>query len=179
MRKVKYFLIIALLTGFLGVGAIIHYSDGKSAETSASVAVVANEVKEEPTLPTVEELLTLVNAERAKVGVKPLVLDPLLNKSAQLKSDELLREEWDDTPHVNDAGKHGYEYVSEAGAGCVYGSENLYTSSSQIASQDALNWWTNSLTHKEALLDSKYETTGFGISGTLKVYIVEHFCDHE
>lgn len=39
--------------------------------------------------PDAQELLELVNAERAKVGVAPLVIDERVQKSAQLKADDM------------------------------------------------------------------------------------------
>lgn len=129
-------------------------------------------VKENP--PTVEELFKLVNEERAKVGVKPLILDPRLNKSAQEKADELVKEGWDSTPHVNNAGKHGYQLIGEVAPECKVGSENLAT---QITSKRIVDSWNDSPKHKEAMSNQNFTITGFGIAkAKYTYYTTEHFC---
>lgn len=175
ITKNKRFLLIPLLIAVIALVAVFW----PSTEASAPKEVTSTVYEEKPveTPPTVEELLTLVNAERAKVGVKPLTIDPGLNQSAQMKSDELLREGWDDTPHVSDSGKRGISYIQDLGVRCDPASENVsYADKGLNTSRSAIVGWLNSPLHKVAMLDSKYETTGFGISG---VYITEHFCDYE
>lgn len=124
--------------------------------------------------PTVQGLLDAVNAERAKAGVKPLVLDERLNKSAQSKTDDekAIGYYGHDNPTT---GKHGYDLAHEAVPNCTYVSENILVNQAETNTTKAsMHQWLNSPAHKEALLDSKYELTGFGITGTL---VAEHFCD--
>lgn len=121
--------------------------------------------------PDAQELLELVNAERVRVGVAPLVIDERLNQSAQAKADDMAKNNYFD--HVDAAGKHGYEYAYEYNAECMTASENIYWGRTTNTTQGALNWWMNSKPHHDAILNSEYTLTGFGIAGNK---VVEHFC---
>lgn len=124
--------------------------------------------------PTVEELYRLTNEERVKAGVKPLELNPLLNKSAQMKADDMLANNYFD--HVNPTtGKNGPTYVMDVGADCYYQSENL---SADLTSEGALVDWRGSEPHYGAIISPRYDSTGFGIAkGSDYYYVVQHFCD--
>lgn len=126
--------------------------------------------------PTVQELLKLVNEERAKVGVAPLAIDERLNESAQFKADDMVTNDY--ISHEDRNGKHGYEYAQEAtGESCSLVGENYYWGTgNRITSTAALDGWMNSKSHHDAILEDEYELTGFGIAGTDKIVVVEHFC---
>ncbi len=142
-----------------------------------TVPVQAVEVPKTVQLPTIEKptpqrLLELTNAERAKVGAKPLIMDERLNQSAQKKVDELFAEGWDDTPHINNSGVRGYKYVGEFMPVCQTASENLLFNSYDV--NMGFNWWMNSPAHKASILDARYEYVGFAVNGG---YVAQHFCD--
>lgn len=144
-----------------------------------------------PTPPTVDELLRLVNEERAKVGVAPLVIDPLLNQSAQMKSDDMALNNY--FGHVDANGKHGWDYINDVNKRCTSASENIV---GVATATGAIDWWMGSDSHRLALQDPKYESTGIGISyvnriplanivtskpvytDMINTYVItEHFCD--
>lgn len=102
------------------------------------------------------------------------MLDPLLIKSAQLKADEI--EQTGVFEHAGTTGKHGLAYIQDLGVqGCRYIAENL---AADTTSKGAVVDWLESKPHRDAMLDDRYDTTGFGISsGPGYQYIVEHFCD--
>lgn len=142
-----------------------------------STRVATQSVKQPvSTPPTVDELLRLVNLERQKAGVAALTLDPLLNQSAQYKAAELQVEGWDDSPHVNRSGRHGYDYIGDFGKRCLIQSENLQENLSQASSVGIVAYWKESPSHYATMIDPRYESTGFGISGQM---IVQHFCDEQ
>jgi uncharacterized protein YkwD len=118
--------------------------------------------------PTVERLLELTNAERIKAGVAPLVLDERLNMSAQAKADDMVVNNY--YGHINPV--TGVSGPTTITAECYYQSENINNNS--VDSKRTVDSWMNSKPHKEAILDTKYETTGFGIKDG---YTVQHFCD--
>lgn len=131
------------------------------------------QTQEKPKPPTVDELLRLVNDERAKVGVARLTLDERLNASAQRKADEMVAE--NRFEHTNNAGVHGYAYAQEVAPECIYISEN-YTGA--FSSKDAMSRWLDSTPHRLAIQDSRYDITGIAIQRAPDWYIVvEHFCD--
>jgi uncharacterized protein YkwD len=122
--------------------------------------------------PTVSELLILINAERAKVGVKPLVIDERLNQSAQRKADDEVKYNYFGHISPHD-GKHGYEYINDVGIYCKIDAENLRENANINTSQAAISGWDNSAPHYTAMINPNYTATGFGINGH---EIVEHFC---
>lgn len=155
-------LLIVATAGIAAFGLSHH-----TAQNTASQVVVS-----QPQPPTVNELLTLVNAERAKVGVAPLIEDSKLDVSAQLKADDMNNNHY--YSHVDASGKHGYMYAYEAEPiKCNSPSENLDYAPTLYTSKEAVAAWMNSTAHREALLSPQYTITGFGVAG---LYTVEHFC---
>lgn len=122
--------------------------------------------------PTKEELLRLVNVERAKHGVAPLVEDVRLDQSAQRKSDDELKYGYFGHISPHDS-KHGYEYINDVGINCKTDGENLTENIHDNTAQAAVTAWIKSPPHHAAMIDADYTLTGFGISGT---EVVEHFC---
>ena len=124
--------------------------------------------------PTAEDLLELVNAEREKVGVAPLKIDANVQKSAQLKADDMAKNNYFD--HVDANGKHGYEYIKDHAPNlCKQVSENITdnTVAEDNYSQMSFYSWKSSPPHYKAMINPEYTLTGFGVSGTK---VVQHFC---
>ena len=159
---------VYLLTA--GVLAYIEVNSPQNASTTAT-STVTEAVK--PTPPTVDELLRLVNAERAKVGVAPLTLDERLNQSAQRKADDMTEYGYFDHVSPND-GRHGFEYIADTGIYCETDSENLTQNTLINDARHAFDAWVASEAHHSAMVDPAYDLTGFGISGN---YVVQHFCN--
>lgn len=122
--------------------------------------------------PTREELLQLVNEERAKVGVEPLVVNPMLEESAQWKADDMAVYNY--FGHENHDGTRGVDIIPNfAGEICIVGSENLVDNIYTNTAEGSLQAWKTSQSHYDAMVNPNYTLTGFGINGTK---IVEHFC---
>ena len=124
--------------------------------------------------PDAQEILELVNQERTRIGVAPLVMDERLNASAQEKADDMMNRNYRD--HVSPEGIHGYELVfKHTGGECRHAGENLAwrTDNTVGTTRDAFNWWMSSEPHRKAIQDSKYTKTGIGIN---KDVVVQHFC---
>ena len=90
--------------------------------------------------------------------------------SAQLKANTIVAE--DNYSHVDREGVRGAEYISSFTNSCTYGSENLNDNSQDSAS--TIDSWMNSTAHSQAILDTRYEYIGIGLSNG---YAVQHFCD--
>ena len=128
--------------------------------------------KAEPHIFTVDELLAEANRLRAEKGVKPLTIDPRLNESAQWKAQDMA--DYDYFGHVRD-GYHGWQKVNELAPECVAG-ENIEKEAQPFSSP--FDWWVTSKPHYEAILDVKYDTTGFGVvKNGDEILYVQHFCD--
>lgn len=159
-------MILSLIAFMLSAG--LYLKNAPKAQTPVIAPVNA---PQSISPPTIDELFALINAERAKVGVAPLAINPLLNKSAQMKADEMVI---DGYGHVNSSGKHGYSFIDDVGARCSYGSEN---NNAAITSVEAVEEWMGSPSHRQAILDPRWSETGFGIAKYADYYyVVQHFC---
>lgn len=125
---------------------------------------------------TSENLLRRVNAERAKVGVAPMTIDENVQKSAQLKVDDLIARNYRDhylpeAPNATLTPEMGY-YVNLS---CSSSSENLFyhRSNTNINIDSAMTGWMSSEAHRNAILNPAYTKTGFGITDKV---LIEHFC---
>ena len=142
--------------------------------------IATNIESTQPALPTHDELLTLVNAERTKTGVASLKVDERLNESAQRKADDEVKYDYFDHVSPSD-GRHGYTYAYDTGIKCSFVSENLHFGTGNFTTARAtIEGWLKSKAHREAMLDSKYSLTGFGVAlmkDNKTVTVVEHFCE--
>lgn len=172
--------ITLLAIPIFGVVADAVYDAGLSfteqSKATETVAKPAGMKPREITPLTVENLLERINAERAKYGVQPLVIDERLNQSAQVKADDMRNRDYRE--HVDPDGKQGYEYAFEMASDACgsYASENYVWSkdgSTFNGLETSIGSWNHSKPHHDAIIDSKYVYTGFGINGDI---VVEHFC---
>lgn len=175
MRKFVKIGLGCLLGFFLVYGGIIV---GYNLEHRNKTVPIAQTKTEQP--PTRAELLKLVNQVRAKHGVAPLVENPILDKSAQWKADDMVRYNYYGHVKPGTAGNDGLDYLNSLKPACVYISENLAdnvylgtNTPDNNTSANTVSMWYASTPHREAMLNPKYTLTGFGVNGTL---VVEHFC---
>ena len=104
------------------------------------------------------EILTLVNQERAKVGAAALQMDTTQLEAAMQRAAEC---------HIL------YDHTRPDGTKCFTAlptppggtsrSENITTGGNSSTAQDAVDSWMGSAAHKEALLSTKYKSTGIGV----------------
>lgn len=105
------------------------------------------------------DLLTSANQARAANGLGPLRLTQALNKSAQMKAnDQIANNYW---AHVSPSGVQPWYWFQQAGYSYVSAGENLaygFNTGSEVNTA-----WINSPTHKDNLLGN-YVDVGFGIA---------------
>lgn len=128
---------------------------------------------------TPDSLFVAINGTRTKNGIAPLSRDTSLDRSASLKCSDMST--YDYYAHTNPkTGKHGYSFADDVGVSYKYVSENLNLGNFANTSE-VIDSWMNSPAHKAAILDPKYQTTGFAVC-TLPSYPgytaqVEHFVE--
>ena len=182
----KAIVITIILALVVGVGGGIWLKTRLDAQAAAGVA--QEQKQEQPKSkydvgpPDAQEMLELVNQERAKVGAAPLKLDERLNASAQEKADDMQNRGYYD--HKSPDGIEGYSLVfKHMPSKCRYASENLAevsTADSKFGSSRFTidNWMHSTKGHREAILDAKYSLVGFGISKQgYDLIVVQHFCE--
>lgn len=181
----KAIVITAIVALTIGVSGGVWLKTRLDAQAAAGA--VQEQKQEQPKSkydvgpPDAQEMLELVNQERAKVGAAPLKLDERLNASAQEKADDMQNRGYYD--HKSPDGIEGYSLVfKHMPSKCRYASENLAevsTTDSKFGSSRFTidNWMHSTKGHREAILDAKYSLVGFGISKQgHDLIVVQHFC---
>lgn len=105
------------------------------------------------------ELLTLLNAERAKVGLPPLEYNPQLACAARAHAVDIAQRKFFD--HVNPDGENFTERITKAGYTWNRSAENLGMGYPTAAMQ--INGWMNSPGHRENVLASNVNEAGPGV----------------
>lgn len=168
--KKRYIALITLcsLVVFGYVGAVVAYNSKPITQT----------VQQPPAhIYTTAELLAEANRLRAEKGVAPLVIDERLNQSAQWKADDM--KAFDYFGHVRDGYNGAYKIYDltrqpDGRSECLQASENLQWD----GTESPFKWWVTSKPHYEALINPRYETTGFGYASVNgRNTYVQHFCD--
>lgn len=179
----KKAIVITIIVAFVvGVSGGVWLKTRLDAQATAGVAQEQAESKYDVGPPDAQEMLELVNQERAKVGVAPLRLDERLNASAQEKADDMQNRGY--YGHVSPEGTRGTLFVfKHMPSKCRYAGENL----AEVSNTDSKfgssrftidNWMHSTKGHREAILDAKYSLVGFGISKQgYDLIVVQHFCE--
>ena len=169
-KVVKALVIVAVAVFCMGVGAV------------ATLVVTSRlEATKQPQVHiyTPTELLAEANKLRAEKGVAPLTMDERLNASAAWKAQDMAV--YGSFGHVKpgETTKNGLVIATTlVKQDCSYVSENINDGNTSHNPFDTISGWPTSKPHYEAIIDAKYDTTGFGAyQKDGKVYYVEHFCD--
>lgn len=119
---------------------------------------------------TVQGVIRLSNAERAKVGLPPLTEQSLLKKAAQAKLRDMLQKQYFD--HVSPEGKAPADVIEAAGYEYVIVGENL-AEGDFADDQDLVTGWMNSEGHRKNILHAKYTQIGVAVErGTYQGRVV-------
>lgn len=167
MRRVKRLGITALLVAATLFGAGL-YVDSLVADPVQHTAAVTTP----QTVPlNADTLFDLVNVERTKAGLKPLVRDARLDAIAQERATDMNTRQYfshrDPITGENMVKHKDY---------CVLSSENIANTPTVYDSdynQLIIQNWMDSKPHHDAILDSKYSLAGMAMSGTS---VVQTFC---
>ena len=104
-----------------------------------------------------QEVLNLVNAERAKYGLQPLVMgDAKLTAAAQQRAEEIATV----NSHVRPNGTKWYTVLSEYGVADAAAGENAAWGS--VSPEEVVNAWMNSEGHRANILDPEARAMGVG-----------------
>lgn len=147
--------------------------------TVLNLTVISQKTPEKPvyvtqtvnlTIPlNADTIFDLVNAERVKAGVPPLVRDPILDATAKERVDDMVARNY--YSHYDPI--DGHKMIDDQNAGCVQSeNQNLVTVSGN-RNTIAVNSWLGSKSHHDALLLAEYTHTGVAVNGDK---VVQHFC---
>ncbi len=128
----------------------VKTSNGKKATCKITV-ITQNEAYE-------NEVIKLVNAERAKKGLSKLSTNSKLAAASDKRAKEISQK----FSHTRPNGKSCFTVLGEYGIKYTCCGENIaYNYSS--AAKDVMNMWMNSKGHKDNILSSKYKNIGVGL----------------
>lgn len=110
------------------------------------------------------DLLVRTNSEREKSGVGKLTVDPKLSQAAELKAQDMLKQQY--WAHTAPNGATPWQWFEKAGYEYNYAGENLaknFQSANAVVSA-----WLSSEEHRANVLGSQYSDVGFAVAkGTL------------
>ena len=110
-----------------------------------------------------KQLLSLINAERAKSNLSPLVADAELMKVARTKADDMTKNNY--FSHYSPTYGSPFDMMRQFGITFRAAAENI-AGNSTIGG--AVNSWMKSEGHRNNIMNSNYNYTGIGISKSNK-----------
>lgn len=105
-----------------------------------------------------QEVLNLINEQRAKNGLGELKAYSELQRVAKLKAEDLLNNGY--FSHTSPTLGTPFEMLKQEGVTYKFAGENLAGNETGVKAVDA---WMNSKAHRENILDEDYEYTGIAV----------------
>lgn len=123
-----------------------------------------------------KKLIDLTNKERVKKGFSAVVENEALDKAAALKAQNMFSENY--WAHFAPSGKTPWDFILGSGYKFTYAGENL--AKNFYNSDDVVVAWMNSPTHRDNLLNSKYQDIGIAVvdgvlNGEKTTLVVQEF----
>lgn len=108
---------------------------------------------------TVKQVIEETNKERVKMGLAPLTENPALSRAAYLKAQNMFEENY--WAHFSPSGKDPWGFMLSSGYKFSYAGENL--AKNFYNSEEMMKAWMNSPTHRENILNPKYQDIGIAV----------------
>ncbi|RJR26403.1 CAP domain-containing protein [candidate division WWE3 bacterium] len=116
---------------------------------------------------TIKDLLHETNQKRGELGLEPLKINPVLSEAAQKKAEHMFQNNY--WAHIAPDGTEPWDFILGEGYDYVYAGENLAKNFG--TSDDVVDAWYNSSSHRENLLNNHYKEIGFAVvNGVLDGY---------
>jgi hypothetical protein len=109
-------------------------------------------------LPSV--LSDLTNTERKSQKLSTLSINPILNKAAEMKAQDMAKNSY--FAHTSPSGKNPWYWLKEVGYSYQYAGENLAINFTD--SKDVTSAWMASPTHKANIVKENYTEIGTGVA---------------
>ncbi len=104
------------------------------------------------------EVVRLVNAERAKAGLKPLSADPALSRVARYKAADMR----DRNYFSHESPTYGSPFKMMKSFGITYRTAGENIAAGQPSPQDVMKAWMNSAGHRANILNASFTRIGVG-----------------
>lgn len=162
-----------------GTAKLKIYTKGYSSSTAKTITVkvsdsgTVSESAENTSYSTsdmADDVITIMNKERAAVGASALAKDPTLTQIAELRANELISS----FSHTRPNGTECFTAYDEAGYKYTAAGENI--ANGQQSAEAVMKSWMNSAGHKANILNSSYGHVGVGcVQSGGKYYWVQVF----
>lgn len=106
-----------------------------------------------------KKLIELTNKEREKAGLPAISESEALDKAAQLKAQNMFSENY--WAHFAPSGKTPWDFILGSGYKFTFAGENL--AKNFYKSDDVVSAWMASKTHRDNLLNPKYQDIGIAV----------------
>lgn len=132
-----------------------------------------DETADEDASEQAQAVLKIVNQERSKQGLKALILDKQLNKVAQLKAEDMKKNNYFD--HNSPTLGSPFDLMRSQGVSYRTAGENI--AAGQQSAQAVMESWMNSSGHRANILNGNYTKLGVGFAtgGSYGTYWVQEF----
>jgi len=122
------------------------------------------------------QVIALTNTQRANYDVGQLTENTLLDRAAQAKAQDMASKNY--FSHTSPDGTTPWEFITQAGYQYQYAGENLAVRF--VNSQDVVNAWMASPTHRANIVKPVYTQIGVGTAlgtydGEPATYVVQYF----
>lgn len=107
-----------------------------------------------------DQVVTLINEERAKNGLLALATNPFLAKAAQAKASDMFANNY--WAHNSPTGRTPWSFITAAGYKYVFAGENLARDFNDPRS--AVRAWMDSPSHRSNILDENFRETGVAVA---------------
>lgn len=108
---------------------------------------------------TIDKLLESTNAERTKNNAPPLIFNSRLSRAAEMKAENMFEQNY--WAHFAPDGKTPWDFMNQAEYKYEFAGENL--AKNFLFSQNVVDAWMDSPTHRENLLRSDFTEVGFAV----------------
>lgn len=121
-----------------------------------------------------QDLLLLTNKKRQQNGLSSLKLNAELNQAASLKGTDMFAKNY--WAHSSPSGTTPWFFIKKAGYKYVYAGENL--ARGFTSSEDVINAWMDSKSHRENILSKNFQDVGFAVvdgilDGEVTILVIE------
>jgi len=142
--------------------------------TVVAIALYADAGRVSDVTPT--SVISLTNKSRQERKLAVLKTNPLLTKAAESKANDMIRQQY--FAHISPKGVTPWSWFKQAGYSYAYAGENLALDF--VSSEDVINAWLKSPSHRSNLLGAKYKDIGVAvasgkINGATSLIVVQMF----
>lgn len=116
----------------------------------------------------IPEIINMVNSERTRRGIAPLVENKVLSRAAQNKTND--EQKYNYFSHTSPFGLSLRYWLKKEGYQFNYAGENL--AKNYTTAKEVVNAWMKSPTHKANILDKDFKEIGIGVTG---IYVAQYF----